>query len=77
MPSDRFQHDSSSGDFSPQTSSGKILRVVRRLEPASTGEIADELEVHRNTARYRLKKLEDQRKVEKEEIGGAFVWRSN
>ncbi|SIS21712.1 winged helix-turn-helix domain-containing protein [Natronorubrum thiooxidans] len=76
MSPDRYEHDPDSGDFSTQTSSAKILRVLRQLEPVTTTELAEEIGVHRNTARYRLKKLEEQGKVKKEDFGRTFVWQS-
>ncbi|ELY86452.1 winged helix-turn-helix domain-containing protein [Natrialba taiwanensis] len=76
MPPDRFDHDPNTGDFSSQIPTTRILDIVRLNEPVSTGEVANELDCHRNTARYRLKKLEEGGQVEKEKIGQQFVWRS-
>lgn len=43
----------------------------------TTGEVANEIECHRNTARDQLKRLAKRGRIKKEEIGQEFVWRSN
>ncbi|ADB63982.1 helix-turn-helix transcriptional regulator [Haloterrigena sp. SYSU A558-1] len=76
MPPDR-QRDETSGRFDSEYTSNRFLEAVRRLGPTTTGEVSNELDCHRNTARRRLKELEEQGRIEKEEIGQEFVWRAN
>lgn len=64
------------GDFAEEYSTRRYLRALRRIEPASTGEVANEVGCHRNNARERLKDLEKEGRVEKDKIGGAFIWRT-
>ncbi|WP_257787646.1 helix-turn-helix domain-containing protein [Natronorubrum daqingense] len=69
--------DSDADDFGRKYSSAEFLRVVRESGPMTTGEVANEIECHRNTARDQLKRLAKRGRIKKEEIGQEFVWRSN
>lgn len=69
--------DGETGQFDEKFSSNQYLEAVRRLEPTTTGEVADELDCHRNTARRNLEKLADSGRVQKTERSGAFLWTTN
>lgn len=65
----------SDGDYEEEYSDSDILSVVRQHEPIGTGAVADELDCHRNTARNRLKKLEERDAVERiEGVGPGWGW---
>ncbi|EMA45910.1 helix-turn-helix domain-containing protein [Halobiforma nitratireducens] len=69
--------DEDTGQFDEKHSSNRYLEAVDRLEPTTTGEVADELDCHRNTARRHLEKLADAGEIEKIERSGAFLWTTN
>lgn len=64
----------SSGQYQPEYSDTEIIRAVEKHEPAGTQEIADELDIARQSADYRLRKLEDQGKLSVKKVGGTLVW---
>lgn len=49
--------------------------MVRESGPITTGEVANEVDCHRNTAREQLKQLAERGRIEKDEIGQEFIWR--
>lgn len=53
----------------------EYLEAVRQYEPAATSEIADAVGVTRQSADYRLRRLEDDGRVESETIGNSLAWR--
>jgi DNA-binding transcriptional ArsR family regulator len=52
----------------------EYLDAVREHEPAATSEIAEVVGVARQSADYRLRKLEDERKVTSKTIGNSLAW---
>lgn len=50
------------------------LDAVREFEPAATSEIAAAVGVVRQSADYRLRKLEDEGKVTSKKIGNSLAW---
>ena len=52
----------------------EYLDAVREHEPAATSEIAQVVGVARQSAGYRLRKLEDERKVASKTIGNSLAW---
>lgn len=76
MPDGNRRRNEGSGEFDSEYSTNKFLDAVRRLEPTTTGEVANEVDCHRNTARLRLKDLEERGRISKAEIGQEFVWRA-
>ena len=52
----------------------EYLDAVREHEPAATSEIAEVVGVARQSADYRLRKLEDDRKVASKKIGNSLAW---
>lgn len=71
------QRDEDNGQFGSEYSPNRFIEAVRRLEPTTTGEVADELECHRNTARRNLNDLADSGELKKSRRSGAFLWRTN
>lgn len=55
-------------------SESEYLEAVRTLEPAATSEIAERVGVARQSADYRLRKLEADGKVRSKKIGTALAW---
>lgn len=53
----------------------EYLDAVRTLEPAGTTDIADAVGVVRQSADYRLRKLEDEGAVTSTKIGNSLAWR--
>jgi DNA-binding Lrp family transcriptional regulator len=51
-----------------------FLNAVRKHNPASTSEVADEVGCTRRNADFRLKKLADEGKVIRKKIAASQVW---
>jgi predicted transcriptional regulator len=62
------------GRVEPRQSDEEVVDAVREHEPAATKEVADELEMARQSADYRLRKLEDEGRVESKMVGNSLVW---
>ena len=62
------------GRFQKEHSDEDVLAAVRKHEPAGTAEVASELGIARQSADFRLRKLEDEGSVSVEKIGGSLVW---
>ncbi|PGF14266.1 transcriptional regulator [Natrinema sp. CBA1119] len=75
MSPDRRRNEDN-GQYESKHSSNRYLDAVRRLEPTTTGEVANELECHRNTARRNLNDLADAGKLKKTKRSGAFLWQT-
>lgn len=71
MPSDR---DEESGKFTQQYESEAFLKAVSSINNATTSRIADEVGCSYDLAYRRLKSLEEENEVEREEVGGSFIW---
>ena len=52
----------------------EYLDAVRDIEPAVTSEIAEVVGVARQSAGYRLRNLEEDRKVASKKIGNSLAW---
>ena len=61
-------------DYSNIASEDEIIEAVERNEPAATQEIADELEMTRQGADYRLRLLAEEGRVSKKMVGNSLVW---
>ena len=72
MSEDRERNDR--GRFEPEHTDEAVLEAVRKHEPAGTREIASELEIARQSADYRLRKLLDEGQVSKQKIGNSLAW---
>jgi len=73
MNGDRERNES--GQYEPEYTDDEIIQAIRSNEPAGTQEVADELGLARQSVDYRLRKLLDQGRVEKQKIGNSLAWR--
>lgn len=64
----------SQGRFTQRHADEDVLEAVREHEPAATSEVADELGVVRQSADYRLRRLEDAGQVASKKIAASLVW---
>lgn len=62
------------GRFEPEKTDREVLEAVRKHQPAGTAEVAEELSIERQSADYRLRKLEKQAKVRSKKIGRTLAW---
>lgn len=62
------------GRFAAKHTDDDVLAAVRKHEPAGTTEVADELGSKRPSADYRLRRLEEERKVTSKMIGNSLAW---
>ena len=62
------------GRFTPKHTDEEVLGAVRAHEPAATSEVAGELDVSRQAADYRLRRLRDAGRVNSKKIGASLVW---
>jgi predicted nucleotidyltransferase/biotin operon repressor len=69
-----MDRDSQSGRFEQTYSDSEFIAAVRKYDPASTQEIADELGIHRRSAQHRLDNLADSGQVSKKKVGNSLVW---
>lgn len=67
---DRDDH----GRFSATHSDAEVVAAVRAHEPAATSEVADELDMARQSADYRLRQLREDGRVASKKIGASLVW---
>lgn len=67
------EHDKH-GHFKAEYADEEFLEAVAANEPAATSEVADEVGIARQSADYRLRKLEDSGRVSKKKVGNALVW---
>jgi len=56
------------------TSDQEFSDAVYRLTPAGTSEVAEFVGMSRQAAEYRLKKLEDERRIWSKKVGPTRVW---
>jgi len=62
------------GRFSAKHTDDEVVAAVRKHEPAATSEVADELEIKRPSADYRLRQLQDEGTVKSKKIGTSLAW---
>ena len=62
------------GRFSPSVGDREVLDAVAANAPAATAEVAEVLEVTRQAADYRLRRLREVGRVESKQIGSALAW---
>lgn len=62
------------GRFESTFSDEEIIAVIREHEPASTREVADELDISRQGADYRLRQLRDMGLISSKKVGGSLAW---
>lgn len=66
--------DERSGPFEEQHSDEDILEFVETNEVVTTKEVAEHFDYHIQTARRRLKSIEQDGKLNKKDVGKRFVW---
>lgn len=52
----------------------ELLKFVKQEEVVTTKEVAEEFDYHLQTARNRLKELEQEEKLVMKDVGKRFVW---
>ncbi len=62
------------GEISQKHSDEEYLDAVREHEPAGTSEAAEAVGVERQSADYRLRKLEEEKRVKSKMVGNSLVW---
>lgn len=62
------------GRYKPEHTDDDFICAVEQHEPAGTKEVADELGIARQGADYRLRRLEEEKKVSKKKVGNSLVW---
>lgn len=62
------------GAYSSEYSDEDFLAVVRELQPATTGQVAEEVGCHRSTALRRLRALADRGEIRGRSVGTTTVW---
>lgn len=66
--------DESGGPFEEQVSDEEILEYIEQEEVVTTKEVADHFDYHLQTARRRLKELEQEGELKVKDVGERFVW---
>lgn len=66
--------DERSGPFEKQHSDDELLTFVESNEVVTTKEVAEHFDYHLQTARRRLKALEQEGRLNKKDVGKRFVW---
>ncbi|WP_090622121.1 DeoR family transcriptional regulator [Natrinema salaciae] len=66
--------DERSGPFEEQYSDDDLLEFVAANEVVTTREVAEHFDYHLQTARRRLKSIEEDGRVNKKDVGKRFVW---
>lgn len=69
-----MNRDSRSGRFEQSYPDSEFIAAVRKHDPASTQEIADEIGIHRRSAHHRLDALVDNKQIDKKKVGNSLVW---
>jgi CTP-dependent riboflavin kinase len=62
------------GKFREEYSDERFLSAIEELAVSSTQNIADEVGCSYDLAYRRMMDLEDENEIEREEVGGSFVW---
>jgi hypothetical protein len=62
------------GRFSEKRTDTEVLDAVQAHAPAPTSDVADDLDVTRQAADYRLRRLQEEDRVASKKIGGALAW---
>lgn len=73
MSEDRTRDDT--GRFQSEFDDDDIIEVISDLQPtAGTSDIAQELGVTRQSADYRLRKLQEEGRIRSETVGRTLIW---
>lgn len=74
MLAQRMGDEGRSGPFKKRHSDEELLAFVREREVVTTKEVAEHFEYHLQTARRRLKTLEQEERLNQKDVGKRFVW---
>jgi predicted ArsR family transcriptional regulator len=66
--------EESGGPFKERVSDEEILEYIKQEEVVTTQEVAEHFSYHLQTARRRLKSLEQEGELEVKDAGKRFVW---
>ena len=66
--------EESGGPFEKQVSDEEILKYIEQEEVVTTKEVAEHFDYHLQTARRRLKELEQEGELKMKDVGKRFVW---
>ena len=73
MSEDRTRDDT--GRFQSEFDDDEIIEAISNMQPtAGTADIAEELGVTRQSADYRLRRLEEEGRIRKETVGRTLIW---
>lgn len=62
------------GRFSENRTDREVLDAVVAHTPAGTAEVAEALDVTRQAADYRLRRLREEERVRSKKVGGSLIW---
>lgn len=62
------------GRFSETRTDREVLDAVAEHTPAGTAEVAGTLDVTRQAADYRLRRLREEERVRSKKVGGSLIW---
>lgn len=62
------------GEWEPTASEQEVIEAIQTHSPAATSEVADELDMTRQGADARLRRLHEAGVVDKKKIGASLVW---
>ncbi|RBI58329.1 transcriptional regulator [halophilic archaeon] len=71
MPKKR---DDDSGRYTQSVDDDDILAYLREQDGAGTSEVADAFDYEQSTVYRRMKRLEDDGRVSRREVGGVILW---
>jgi len=66
--------EESGGPFEERVSDEEILEFIKKEEVVTTREVAEHFDYHLQTARRRLKSLEQDGELKMKDVGKRFVW---
>lgn len=66
--------DGRSGPFEEQVSDDDILQYIASEEVVTTKEVAEHFDYHLQTARRRLKSIEQGGEISTKDVGKRYVW---
>lgn len=69
------KRDDETGKFDEEYPRESFVETIEELEPATTSRVAEYVECSYDLAYRRLNELFENGEVEREEIGGSFVWK--
>ena len=81
MPRDQHPDEREGGRYTSEYSDADFLEALEKIEErnevADTVTVAEQIECHRDTARRRLNRMNDEGLVERVEVGNSRLWKRN